>query len=535
MVKTPYTDKYKKNMRNHFERKWENKDEKEIEEKINSVEKEIKKEYREARDFINEPKHIKILKIIALIIPLIIVGYLIYNNFLISHEFNYFYDIGSDTDAKKSYLSPFSRISEPYNTENTTYREAKQSLVYFNIPIPRESRDIKITSRIKVSENDDIKILLGAKDQESWHYLWKPVYNPNLNGLSEFQRKGSVYLVNTNLPALEFDELLEEESIIIATDGSFKPVEKIIEDYSQEETIIDTSLRGRHTFYIYAEGDLNIDVKKQDINWYNGSDELDISLYDSLENIVVNTGIPDDGIESVNRETANIQSGHLRAINLPEGVYKLEFSEFDGLIREIRLNTNKIVTNRLFLAGNIIYNGIETKESIIYVKANRKSQMELKTWHNHGLQTVKYNDNSFNLDKIQQPSYLKLDIGEYYLEFPENDIIISSPFYMSFSKENYFEPFKQTVISLTNNLTYLKNNVDYLVVNYNSPSIRDGDWIITEANFNIEEDNLFIKDNQLSMVFNIPHLNQDDMNNYTVPIDWINITVYKPGLSERRK
>ena len=38
------------------------------------------------------------------------------------------------------------------------------------------------------------------------------------------------------------------------------------------------------------------------------------------------------------------------------------------------------------------------------------------------------------------------------------------------------------------------------------------------------------KDNKLSLVFNIPHLSKEWYKNNTIPLDWIDITVYKPGL-----
>ena len=56
-------------------------------------EKKIKWDVKEAIEHIKEPKHIKILKILVIIIALGVIGFLIYNNFLVSKEFNYFYDI----------------------------------------------------------------------------------------------------------------------------------------------------------------------------------------------------------------------------------------------------------------------------------------------------------------------------------------------------------------------------------------------------------------------------------------------------------
>ena len=93
----------------------------EKEERLKRVEKPIKKFEEELDDviesalerisnknYIREPRHFRILKWIIIFVPLLIVGYLIYANFIVSQEFNYFYDIG----LEKNYLSPDKRISE---------------------------------------------------------------------------------------------------------------------------------------------------------------------------------------------------------------------------------------------------------------------------------------------------------------------------------------------------------------------------------------------------------------------------------------
>ena len=40
-------------------------------------------------------------------------------------------------------------------------------------------------------------------------------------------------------------------------------------------------------------------------------------------------------------------------------------------------------------------------------------------------------------------------------------------------------------------------------------------------------------DNEVSLVFNVPHLFRNDTQNNTIPIDWINVTVYKPGIFDK--
>lgn len=59
-------------------------------------------------------------------------------------------------------------------------------------------------------------------------------------------------------------------------------------------------------------------------------------------------------------------------------------------------------------------------------------------------------------------------------------------------------------------------------------TVKDGEWVVSETEFDLKD--LYVKDGKLNMVFYTPHLNQEQYANYTIPVDWINITVHKPGV-----
>ena len=503
---------------------------------LKHIEKEIKQEFDGSVNHNKEPKYIRILKIIVILIAVCIIIFILANNFLISKDFHYFYDLGDETDFRSSYLTPTGRISDVFVEGDITYRNLISDLVYFNVNIPLGSSDIFTAIRFKENFSENYELNLGAKDQENWHYTYNKIYSPELSNLIKFNNIDNVYLINPSLNPLTLEELRYERNVVVASDKLYTPLPNIISNYQPKETIINTSLRGGHSFYIYASGDLKVDIKKQEINWYDGSDPLNISLYDLNDFLITNTIIEDDGIVEIkNKELGIIQEGILTAKNLSEGVYKLEFSDFDGLIREIKINTNKIVVAEpVFLADNLLYN-VETKTSNLYFESLRKGQIKLITWHNEGIQNVKYKENGiekdFNLYQEDAPLYFDLIKGDYEIIFPKNDITISGQPYFSFSRENYFEPFKQNVIKIQNDINWIKNNVDYLISDYKTP-IKDNNWLIAETKFNIKRDNLFVEDNKLSMVFKIIPLQEKEDQNFILPIDWIKITVHKPGLFE---
>ncbi|MBU0467124.1 MAG: hypothetical protein KKD94_04005, partial [Nanoarchaeota archaeon] len=124
-------------------------------------------------------------------------------------------------------------------------------------------------------------------------YLYNLIFNPNLD-LSAYDSVDRVYRINPELELLGLEELKLQDGVIVAAED-FEPIANYVEDYSKEETVIDLSLRGGHVFYVYAEDYLDIEFKKQDLNWYEGSDELRIVLYDLQGRVMEFTEIQDDG------------------------------------------------------------------------------------------------------------------------------------------------------------------------------------------------------------------------------------------------
>ena len=55
-------------------------------------------------------------------------------------------------------------------------------------------------------------------------------------------------------------------------------------------------------------------------------------------------------------------------------------------------------------------------------------------------------------------------------------------------------------------------------------------WIVKEINYDLKLQNLDLDTRDNFFVIRTPHLGQEEYKNYTIPIDYINITIYKPGL-----
>jgi len=403
-------------------------------------------------------------------------------------------------------------------------------LVYFDVPVVRgaERVDVKVAFKDNFPRANG-RFSIGARNQPEWGYLYKRLYNPSLF-VSEEEQKDGVYRINRDLPLVDEVGLLNLDDITIIADN-FEPRTNVVLDYQNVDTVIDFALRGRHVFYIYASQEISIEIEKRDINWYDGSDELFIALYDSKGGLVEFTQIGDDGVVDASKVLGITQRAKLRAKGLNEGVYRLELSDFDGLVTKIKINSNKVVAEKVFLASNELYK-INTKPSTLYFDYKKNLTLKMITYHREGLQMITFNRDGdveiFDFNVEDEPVFKKIANGNYSVTFPKNDLIVESPEYFAFTPNGYFRPFRQKVISL-NSPGWVMDSVDYMFAEYEAPR-NTGEWLVASASFDIKKENLYVNERgMLSFVFNTPHL-VGEGGNFTIPIDWIEIEVYKPGV-----
>ena len=494
----------------------------------------------------NKKVYIEVIKILIIImIPLILIEFVIYSN-IHSQEFDYFYDIGSNND---NYLSPANRISDKIGGAEINYRNLTDQLIYFDIPTVKGTDKINLEIKFKDNFPNNSKFLIGAKDEEEWHYKSIILYDKTIEELMKkypYSQKDNVKLFKLNNYSKDYtiDYFYTNPPLVrLATPLNITIPEFKIENYQAEDFTIDTALRGTQTFYIYTRDYLDVEIWKRDLNWYNedekGKDILNISLYDLNNKLISSKIIMDDGEESkkTDKNNTNDQRGKLQTAELKEWVYKLELKNNDDmLITKIKLNQNKIVLKGpIFLAQSWAYFDDFEENSKIYFKIQKPTQLTAQTSHDYALQTIYVDDKELNITERNVKYNLDLEPSDvfYKIKSEKNDIKITGPEFFSLTENSWFNPFEGKNIKYKDDLKYLEQNADYVLVDYLSPREQDG-WKIASLYLNIEKDNLYIKDNKLNMMFNIGHLNQnknDTKSNYIL-IDWINITAHKKGLFE---
>ena len=187
-----------------------------------------------------------------------------------------------------------------------------------------------------------------------------------------------------------------------------------------------------------------------------------------------------------------------------------------------------MVANQVYLSDSDAFFSGTTKQVKLYTMNYRNSSINAITWHKQGLQTIKVDFQYLNIKRVANYSPIKLKPGMHTISVPKNDVILSTLGYFSFSNESYFEPFTARYVSLKNNSTWIKENIDCIQTSYNKTAEDSFGWTTIETTFDLSK--LYIKDRKLSLAFNIPHLSKEEYKNKTVSVDWINISIKKPGL-----
>jgi len=308
--------------------------------------------------------------------------------------------------------------------------------------------------------------------------------------------------------------------------------------------VIDNILRGGHTFWTYVTNEsLELEVAKQDLNWYEDPDELDIEVYSLDGELEGNAIIPDDGDGSKSYQVGLLQSERLTIQDLEPGAYRIEFKgNSDVLIRRIKINQEKLVVNKkIYLIGlNAAYfkdTGLPLDPVRLYFREFVGNEARFITYHDQGLQNISIAgsglEREIEVNQIGEWFNATLEPGTYQLTAPKQDIVIEYDGYLSFTPDSFFLPKRCEVVDLSYDLSWARENADYIIVNYGDyiAPAEDHGWMVAQASWNMED--LFVRDNKLNFCFNAPHLSQTDGQQKPIPIDWIEICLKIPPIWER--
>lgn len=478
-----------------------------------------------------------------LLIPLILFSYLLIMNIQSSQieeaDGSYFIDVGSRNDMQRDVklTGPEDRISQPlkdtFEDEKINFRNFTNRFVYFQLKEP-EIRNASI-AKVQIRFKDDLPkgsaFKVGAHSAPQWNYKWNLLYDPFQRQLEgEYDTiysdsNISIYSLNDN--SSEFSNITDflakletDNTLAIQPSISFFPGTEELTENSGTNTTMNTTLRGKHTFLTYVyDNDLSIDIEKQDLNWYNGTDNLSIKIMSGEGKTVASAMIPDDGDVTDHRGMGDTQKYHAEVSGLNTGTYKIIIdANDDTLIKKLQASSDKLI------AENNVFTYTPTQ---LFTSTDKDQSVNLMTLHKEGLQKIEVNNDNrtynITIDQIAvtQSAKINSSAGVEKITIPSGDLHIGSNMYFSFTEDSYFDPMKCSVVSLNTDFDWLKeNHVDYVMMKNQTVKSENG-WVIAETEWKIKD--LYIRNNVLDFSTNIEH--RDNSSQVNIPVDWIKITL----------
>ncbi len=342
----------------------------------------------------------------------------------------------------------------------------------------------------KIGENASANIQLSFIKSNTEIYLNDELIIPNLDGferVTNFSNK-EIWVRENMIKPFYIKENNTEDFIYANFPGksiySFEKIKggaPIIPDYTKEETSINKygRFRGNLKLAVYAEGDLNINFVKQDLNWYIGKDEYTVKITDPQGNVYLNETYWDDGDKKDSGKGDFKQNIDVRGKNLPKNIYYVTFTRdknnkaADSTIGNIKINSNKVL---------IVGKSLPLREFNFYTEVGTPEKIGFYYWHNRKNQKIKVTGTknmTIDLNESWKGKRYEEELtrGQYSFEASKGDLWIYSNA-ISPSKESWFYLPKEGEDKMINQ--------DVIVLNRNKLKI-DGDDMVYNGTIAIHE------------------------------------------------
>ncbi len=476
----------------------------------------------------------KVTRIIIIILPFIILGFLIKKDLVLSGHLEFVYDFSEDSPVITN-LFPANRMSETYQIKNTEnfWQQIQQEPVYFETRLPQKFDTAEVEIIYKNNSQPLVQVGLRTLGSNDWSYDFKPLENQLLDDLDWFKiedSRGSIWQKQKKY--LSWDQFFDQiKSINNLASYNYDLDRKfLIPGYKATDSIsqINRTIRGAHSFYTYIKNEaLDFTFTIQDINRKDGPDPLTINVYNDQGNKIFAKEISDDGLISKFDVASEKRDVSLKILGLSEGVYRIELDcEDEIFFRQIKTKQQYITfINKLYLADSTEYADgfVDLNYSPITIYST-VPRLGLASAHPKGLQTVGLGSNqSIRLSEEHKNYFVTPQNLPTYIYSTRNDLKIFGRGLMAFSKKMYFNPeiYNLRDFSIT-------PDIDYLVSEYKSPKEANS-WKINTVKFNLE--NAEIQNRKLRFAISIPELNSSNEN---LDLKQIKVTLDKKPLTYRQ-
>jgi len=282
------------------------------------------------------------------------------------------------------------------------------------------------------------------------------------------------------------------------------------------------SFRGHHTIKTYVKNEtLSFSFSYMDMNREEGSDPLQILVFNSLGQVVAEARQGDDGVSDATAFPSSLQTIMIEAADLPEDVYKIELNVGrDIFFRSVTTPQQKWVFVRsLFLADEVGYR--ETALGVQLITNGK--QFSFETRHAEGVQEIQVGGQTVSIttpfetvtQKIVQPGLVVLSV-------PLGDMDIQSDGYIAMSAQTFFQP---DPVPLTAQIDLETSGVDYVLAEYVSPR-QEGNWWVAKVTFDASI--LAKEQGAWKFAFSLPGINEQEGS---MEVGKIKMTWMRPSLT----
>jgi len=355
--------------------------------------------------------------------------------------------IDKHTVRKIISAEPFNFVFSPkLPVKNDT--NATLTIQFYNV-----STDVYLNDKLIIPDLSNYTLVKSFDNEDV--YLNKNYSYSNLS-LKEADSAGE--FVYKNFPGAK---------VYSFSDSNYEP---ILSDYNKSWTSLGTTFRDNLKLAVYAEGTLEARFTKEDLNWYVGKDEYNVTITDFSGKIIYNKLFEDDGNTGNNDKLGKEQDFQIKIDNLPMGIYYISFikdkynSASDSTLNNIKINSNKILILEEFLSIEIFkfYTHVDSFESLSFYY-----------WWEDKDQNIKINNRVINLDNqwMSKKYTENLSLGDYNVSLEKGYLWVYSKF-VSPKKENWF----YLPIKPEKNLA----NLDILIIDKNKLKIRGDSFIYSE-------------------------------------------------------
>jgi hypothetical protein len=436
-------------------------------------------------------------------------------------------------DDKQFNLGPSRRVTSSIDNDGKKVWKQFGDLVYFENRMIYSYDKAKLTMKIKSSSSDQ-EVKLGYRDRDIWHYSVSPSYAPFIDSLDWSRVGDGPFLYQRHSTYQSVAEFIEEpprNSLIGVYDYDAAALNYRItplQNYTpaKQDTEITTPLRGKVTLYAYLENQpFYMRVEKQDLNWYEDPDAVNIRVYKSGDQ-VFEAVIDDDGNVTDNRRIGGKQSIRINnpGPELPEaGVYKIVIdSPDDAVVTKITTNLHKLVfdTPLYPVSNREVYGDLvgQTTPTVLYSNA---FALTAET-HHEQFQTINVGTKKVRINKAHDPVPIDTGSATATINIPLSDVVIHGVGYFAFTKAQFFEPTPYHIMKIANPQDLAK--VDYVLTHYKPPKKLAEDWVEVTREFDLRD--AITQKGMLSWVIDAAGLEE---NKRTIQIKDIELTLTKEG------